>query len=158
MTISLLQLDKVTSLLQLVNKLVKSTCCFQQDTKFLRSCNIVPPKPSLPIVTRYVDLDCSVSVLHASACSHTSFASRCDSWRRQATAARRRMRCALERFVQRLGTNVERLTCLGAKIWSCCKQEIASDWTIESGWFCMTEAATKQADRRSLIDVDVSKQ
>ena len=46
-------------------------------------------------------------------------------------------------LTHRCGTRVVRLTWRGAKRWSCWRQEIASAWTIESGWSCMMAQHTR---------------
>ena len=46
-------------------------------------------------------------------------------------------------LTQSCGTSVVRLTCLGTKRCSCCRQEMASAFTWESGWSCMMAQHTR---------------
>ena len=62
-------------------------------------------------------------------------------------AAYNRKMTAKESLTHRCGTSVERLTCLGANRWSCCRQEIASALTCESGWSCITAQQTRHDNR-----------
>lgn len=50
-------------------------------------------------------------------------------------------------LTQRLGTRLDRLTCRGANIWSCWRQDIAAAWTSESEWSCVIAHPTKQEER-----------
>lgn len=50
-------------------------------------------------------------------------------------------------LTQRLGTRLDRLTCRGANIWSCWRQDMAAAWTRESEWSCVIAHPTKQEER-----------
>lgn len=50
-------------------------------------------------------------------------------------------------LTQRLGTRLERLTCRGANMWSCWRQDIAAAWTRESEWSWVIAQPTKQDER-----------
>lgn len=47
------------------------------------------------------------------------------------------------------GTRPARLTCEGENMCSCCRQEMALDWTRESGLACITPHPTIQLERRA---------
>lgn len=50
-------------------------------------------------------------------------------------------------LTQRLGTRLDKLTCRGANIWSCWRQDMAAAWTSESEWSCVIAHPTKQEER-----------
>lgn len=50
-------------------------------------------------------------------------------------------------LTQRLGTRLDRLTCRGANIWSCWRQDMAAACTSESEWSCVIAHPTKQEER-----------
>lgn len=50
-------------------------------------------------------------------------------------------------LTHRLGTRLERLTCRGANMWSCWRQEMAAACTSESEWSWVMAQPTRQDER-----------